>query len=258
MTEWNMNNEWNMAENELHDAKDTTCAYLEDNEVEVLLEKKAEKQIRALCSKYENLEWMAALIGTHDKKENSYTVKGLKILEQEVSGSTVELTPAGNTESAKLKGIVGMIHSHNSMNAYHSAADITNASMYQLSLVVNNDFSFDGRAKLDLPCGKSVLAELKVMLECEEIDDEILKNTDELIIEKKFIPIPVPPYNQTYYPKTEIEYCGVCGQKIGKNHTKHVFCNTCQTYVHERCYNHRFDCCDKCAEDLWEQQDLSY
>lgn len=150
--------------------------------IECLIEKKAEKQIKALCEQYKDLEWLAGLIGYEDQE--GIRITEIILFEQEVSGAYVELTNKGSEDMAKTKTI-GWIHSHNKMGVFFSGTDIKTSSFNQVSLVVNNKFEIIGRTIIKTIWDKKVFVPLGIFTEKEEKEEEpIIKEAKSLIKEK--------------------------------------------------------------------------
>lgn len=152
--------------------------------IECLIEKRAEKQIKALCKQYEDLEWLAGLIGYED--EEGIRITEIKLFEQEVSGGYVELTNKGSEEMAKTKTI-GWIHSHNKMGVFFSSTDVKTSSFNQVSIVVNNKFEITGRTILKTTWGKQIFVPLTIYTEREDTEtDPIIKEAEEMIKKKGY------------------------------------------------------------------------
>lgn len=176
------------------EAKDVTFQFVEEDE-SVLITKDVEIKLKYLLEKYEQLEWMAALLGDK-RKDGTWVVKDLYIMEQEVTGGHVEPTVDGNKEVANLKDCFGWIHSHNTMNAFFSATDWETAQMYSVSLCVNNDFNFYGSCLKEVDCpqsnahGKKVMKKITVYLESfilpEKEKEKLDKVCEEKISERQF------------------------------------------------------------------------
>jgi|TARA_R100000501_G_C2592098_1_gene91778 proteasome lid subunit RPN8/RPN11 len=191
--------------------------------VKIVLSKKSLSQIKSLCRKYPQLEWMATLIG---KQEDNYMlVDEIQIFEQEVSGSTCELTDKGNEDMAKTENI-GWIHSHNTMDVFLSSTDVDTANFNGISLCVNNKLEFDGKIRKLLPCGVYALLDVELETEIDE-DEEITSLADELISVRATNVV------RTSVANNELNFCALCERKVSKK--KSVEMNGC--IVHKKCFN---------------------
>lgn len=175
-------------------AEEVTFTFVEEEE-SVLLKKTVEAKIKYLLKKYEDLEWMTALLG-EKRDDGTWVVKDLYIMEQEVTGGHVDPTTKGNLEVAELTNCIGWIHSHNNMKAFFSGTDWETAEMYDVSLCVNNDFHFYGSCLKEVDCpqsnahGKKIMKKIDVYLESNVLSnrdiEKIDKACEEKITEKKF------------------------------------------------------------------------
>jgi len=216
--------EWDVEEKEL--VEDGECKCCKDRAIKVVLSDKARNQIKTLVDMHQSLEWFAALIGKEDIDNDTVDIEEIKLFEQEVTGSSVELTDSGNEEMAKIANI-GWIHSHNTMDVFFSGTDITTAGMNSISLCVNNKLEFHGKAKRLLPCGDYALLDVEIEYDCVE-DGDIKVEAEELISERKFEVVS----DHSGIDCDADDICMYCTQKVGKKRVplKHGV-------VHQKCYD---------------------
>lgn len=214
------------------------CPELRKNSPKVIIKQKALLKIVALLHKFPHVEWGAYCIGSKD--ENGYYIEDLKIPKQEVNRSNVEFK-----ENKFPKNCIGWIHSHNSMDAFLSETDKSSASIYDVTLVVNNRLDIAAAVKIKLSCGRFALTEAEAELEIEnELDEEIAN-----IVEKK------EKYLVELTEKDRI--CVVCGQKLPKKKRKLRYCKYCNNWVHIQCYIEELKMCANCYEELQFKSDNS-
>ena len=165
-----MGNGWTLKENPMvMKPEDVKFSFIEEEE-SILLTKNVEQKVRYLLKKYENLEWMAALLGKQDK-DGTWIAEDIYIMEQEITGGHVEPTTKGNKEISELKKCIGWIHSHNTMSAFFSATDWETAESFNVSMCVNNKLDFFAAClrKVDCPGtnadGKKVIKQMTTYLE---------------------------------------------------------------------------------------------
>ena len=210
------------------------CKCSAESKTKIVVSEKTLRQIKTLCSKFPDLEWMAELVGKQED-DGSYVVDELQLFEQEVMGASVEYTSKGNVDKSKIASL-GWIHSHNKMGAFLSGTDIKTASFSLISLVVNNEMQFGGKIKKTMPCGEQVLKDVEVFTEFG-LDDDIAAKADELIRKSTYI-----TYGKDYggYKNLEgenwkiggeAEYCLLCERKVGKKHKK-----VAAGKIHNKCY----------------------
>jgi hypothetical protein len=208
----------------------------------VIMSATAERKINALLSAYHKLEWSVGLVGRYDKDMEAYFVQDVVVCEQEVSGTTVELTPQGNRALAKVQGLIGWCHSHNDMNSFHSSTDLGTTATFGLGMTVNNKHEFDVKIRKDLSIGISVLVEGRVYRESEVLTEvrDWLESAKTLIKTRS-------SYGgcQTIYSKKSDEdesalddienICLWCRQKLPKSKKKRAKCEMCETELHKKC-----------------------
>lgn len=218
--------------------EDGKCPHFE-TEVRVMLSERAYAQTASLCSKYQELEWMAGLLGKIEDSEDkdkkrliNITVDRLILFEQEVTGSTVELTKKGNEDMSRVRTI-GWIHSHNTMGVFLSSVDMATAGFSTISICVNNKLEFFAKYTLKLPCETYAYIQAEVLTKPKR-DEKILKLADKLISEKKSIVISynndIPEYGGRYH--YSITVCHVCDEVISNKMVDIVYgkpvCEKCK------------------------------
>lgn len=238
----NANNEWTIKVPEIKE------------ELKLILSKKAEKQIKALCGKYEKLEWLAGLVG-YDSIDH-VLITELRLYEQKARGAFVELTNDGSEQMAKDKDIIGWIHSHNTMNVFFSGTDLRTSGYNKVSLVVNNKFEFAGKMKIDTVYGE-IFVPLKVYIEKED-DDEIIKIAEELIkedstyVQSKVTEI-IGESTMKYYDE-EKPVCAFCERLIKK---KNMVEYEGEAY-HKKCLDKYQEVEDEDDDDIPENKSRDY
>jgi len=203
------------------------CPEVKEIKPKIILKQKALMKIVALLHKFQHIEWGAYCIGSKD--EEAYYIEDLKVPKQEVDKSNVEFK-----ESKFPKNCIGWIHSHNDMEAFLSSTDKSSASIYEVTLVVNNKLEFAAAVKIKLSCGRFALAEATTELEIEnEIQDELSN-----IVEKK-----------QKYLISEDRICVVCGQRLPKKKRKLRYCKYCNNLVHAHCFVEEMQMCANCFDE---------
>lgn len=267
---------WEFKREEVSDGD--KCPEMEEV-VKVLIKRKAEHQIKTLCKEYPKLEWMAGMKGK--EKDKGYEVEELIVFPQEVSGARVDLTPKGNELYAKEK-MIGWIHSHNAMRAFHSSVDEEGARQEILSITTNNAFEFAIKVKKKLTCGVEALVDGKAFIESIslDVDPKWLEAAKGMITEKEYTPVKCtrhsPGGSQGYWDEKGRKWkdwddeeedaldmvkkegiCHVCYQKL--NPKRGIKCPTCGLIVHIKCYSYLSEMCKWCTGELESiGQDVGY
>lgn len=110
---------------------------------------------RGFVEEYKDLEWAGVIRGQLPAPKNPvFVCENFIVPEQEVGEASADPTE-------NLQGI-GIIHSHNRMNAFFSPDDLKSASNYPLSLVVNNDLEFKAKVRRQLACGAYYVGDAKI------------------------------------------------------------------------------------------------
>ena len=206
--------------------------------IKLIFSIEAFSKIVALTRKIKDYEWGAYLVG-EQKDAKTFYIKDLVIPKQKVSKASVEFEEENFPENC-----IGWIHSHNTMKAYLSETDISTASVYKVSVVVNNDLEFAAGCKINLPCGRvGLLIDEKPEIEIEDanIDLSNITRIEEKVEEPKRIAISV---------------CPVCGQKVSTR--KGIECEYCGELVHRKCATmfRGILVCKKCADYLSERDEI--
>ena len=262
---------WEFEREEVSDGD--KCPEMEEL-VRVLIKRKAEHQIKALCKEHPKLEWMAGMKGKETEK--GYEIEELIVFPQEVSSARVDLTPKGNELYAKEK-LIGWIHSHNDMAAFHSKVDEEGARQEIISITTNNAFEFAVKVKKKLKCGIEALVGGKIYIEAATLDvePEWLEAAKGMIEEKVYTPVgrakPILgardyQNDRGYWSEKEQKWknwddeedvrdaakkegeCHVCYQKL--NPKRGVRCPTCGLTVHTKCYSYLAEMCKWCSGEL--------
>jgi len=129
-------------------------------EITVWMMPLVKEQIEALMKEYNNIEWLAYLIGEW-KDSKTPLVKELFIPTQKVSGASVNNIRC--PEHNELD-IIGVIHSHHTMGHSFSQidADWINQN-HNISLVVSHS-GMDGQVRWKTPCGSLITVKSKTKL----------------------------------------------------------------------------------------------
>ena len=241
------------------------CSHMDTTEL-IILKKKAREQIKLLLAEYPSLEWTAALIGRKTKlkvegedEKEVFAVDELKVFDQEVSGASVKLTTKGDVDYAKTPNVIGWIHSHNTMGAFHSGVDTETAQQEEISLTVNNKMEYACKVKKELPCKEHTFVKGEILFEQDQIPAESLawlEDAKSLIKEHTW---DFKEKNKNFFKKrgknhsvssadndTKPDYCGACKKVIHQNQSQ-VFCKKCDSWVHKQCYDFNTGFCDTCS-----------
>lgn len=127
----------------------------------IYLEPMPRQKIEFLMEEYPHQEWLAYLVGRISEKENFF-VEELSIPpHKEVSGASAEAEPFHIPENC-----VGIIHSHHSMGAFHSAIDQDYVDKnFPVSITVSKrtqTLEFDAISYQITPCGKGTTGKCSV------------------------------------------------------------------------------------------------
>ena len=168
---------------DFNETKSTECNICPEtkSELKIQISKSVITKIKTLCAKFPDLEWMGGVYG--NVVEDYFLVTGIIVYDQEVSGSTVELTDQGTIDMNYDKNIKGWIHSHNKMEVFFSETDIGTANWNKLSLIVNNKMEIIGKTLAKLTCGREMLVNCKIEIE-NEIDEGFYEKIKGLITDK--------------------------------------------------------------------------
>ena len=227
--------EWSIPE--ANDCVREKCPEM-SGKIKLIFSMEAFAKIVLLTKKISDYEWGAYLVG-EQRDNKTFYIKDLVIPKQKVSRASVEFEEENFPENC-----VGWIHSHNSMRAYLSETDISTASVYKVSVVVNNDLQFAAGCKLQLPCGRiGILTTESPVIEIEgaEVDTSNIEMPEEEELVRAS-------------PK-DLEICPVCNQKVSPR--KGEICEYCGELAHRKCgrFYHGIFVCDKCYEIVKEAKE---
>lgn len=231
---------WNM--------ENTNCVKDECPELEIecniLLSDKVRHQIRTLLKAYPELEWIAALVGK--AKNGDFMVEELRLVDQKVTGTTTLATKDGNKELAKMKDIIGWIHSHNEMKAEMSDFDWDTSEMYPLGMVVNNDFEFDALVKKKVTCGREAIVQAEVNMHVDfEEDKNLIEEAKKLIQEEEVATVKYKRKSSNGNAfEEDYDVCSSCDQKVGAANL--TYCDTCGYAMHKTCHKRNGGRCAIC------------
>lgn len=127
----------------------------------IYFEDRPRRKIDTLMEEYPHTEWFAYLVG--DANENQVFVEDLSIPpHKEATGASAEAMPFHIPEAC-----VGVIHSHNSMGAFHSGTDDSHVDRnYPVSITVakrqGQQVEFDAISFVRTPCGRETFRKCQV------------------------------------------------------------------------------------------------
>jgi len=223
----------------------------------VLLSQVVDEKSCALCNAYQNLEWMAVLIGKSEVvgDEHLYYAEDIVVIDQEVGSATVKATDKGNKTISELKNVIGWIHSHNKMDSFQSGTDHDTGYNFELTITTNNNSEYTGvaRTKANI-LGKDYEISMKLDIEVEYEP----KYEDFIVEAKKLINEETYQRTMTQYPNAYGVYednytvygakktkqtkiseldnvCVICDMPVSKH--KKVRCSICHDVMHKKCYN---------------------
>jgi len=136
------------------------CSLVKD--VIIFIGNKPRQKIEFLMEEYAHQEWLAYLVGKQSKKENFFIEDIFIPPHAEASSTSAEAEPFHIPQKC-----VGVIHSHHSMGAFHSATDKEHVDQnFPISITVakrNTALEFDAVSYRTTLCGKvaSVKGEVK-------------------------------------------------------------------------------------------------
>ncbi len=226
---------------------ESECALLKKICPTVYFEELAAHKVKFLCKKFEKLEWMAGLIGLEISPRN-YCVSDIKLIDQVVQSAHVEATPKGRKQLAAMKGCVGWIHSHNTMESFQSGTDIGTAGNFPVTVTVNNDLDYTGMVKFKIDCphcqNDEIVKKAYISIENQELNfPDLDKEADEMVKEKEYPPATQETdwgqqtlgrgENVGRYVAFKRNRCDVCGQKVSRK--KRATCANCKAVCHEKC-----------------------
>lgn len=119
----------------------------------VFLEPIARQKIQLLMNEYPHQEWLAYLRGKMSERENIFVENISVPPHKEAFGASAEAEPFHIP-----KDCVGIIHSHHSMGAFHSATDqayVDKNFPVSITVAKNGDtLTYDAVSFVHTPCGK--------------------------------------------------------------------------------------------------------
>ena len=154
------------------------------SEITVWMMPLVKEQIEALMSEYKNIEWLAYLIGNW-VDDKTPVVKELFIPEQKVSSAAVNNI---NCPEHNEINVIGVIHSHHTMNHKFSQIDDDWINQnHNISLVVSHT-GMEGQVRWKTPCGslKTVEAKTKLWYDVNFDKKDFIKKAKEKIKENTY------------------------------------------------------------------------
>jgi len=151
-------------------------------------------KIRAMSSKMGAIEWLAYLVGELSEDQKDFYITDLLVPKQTVSSTSVEV------DEPLSAGILGTVHSHHNMGAFHSNTDDTYiGENHIITLVYGNaaEKPYVAKIRLTTPCGGYFLVDTKVFVEKPEPEglQEFIDSSLLMIEERVY----VQPYAGGYY-----------------------------------------------------------
>lgn len=247
---------WENKEFEIPKIEDYMKEIAENVTIQTVITEDVQKKIKQLTRMYPDLEWMAGLIGK--KTENGYTITEIMIPEQIVTGGTVKATNKGARQLSETEGVVGWIHSHNTMSSFQSSTDEETANSHGLTMTVNNDLEYSGLAKTTIKINdkeKEVLVEIDPIFEEERAwDKELEEIAKKNITEEKE---KVKTETKTIYEKNTVyEICDICERPVGKHNREE--CVQCGAVMHKRCRDKTKECPTCFDLNRIEKEEMEY
>ena len=128
----------------------------------IYIEDKPKVKIELLMDEYRAKEWVGYLVGQEIKDSGDMFVEDISIPpHSESSSASAEAEPFHVPE-----GCIGIIHSHHSMRAFHSATDKEYVDKnYIVSITVarkNNTLEYDAVSRQVTPCGREAVGKCEV------------------------------------------------------------------------------------------------
>ena len=157
----------------------STCGRKPEGALTILFSRIAKAKVDILMKKYQNLEWLAYLIGDASNR----FVRDIVLPEQEVTSGAVTVT--GPQPSSD---VMGVIHSHHSMGAFFSGTDDAYINQnYDISVVVAHN-GIKAQVRWVTPCGYKVVSDGQVIVESENLFDEndFISQVDTVVTPKTF------------------------------------------------------------------------
>ena len=114
--------------------------------------------ILAMCKHMGTLEWLGYLTGKKGE-EGNYSVTGVLVPEQEVTGTSVD--EIGEVETSN---IIGTVHSHHNMGAFFSGTDNHFIGSNHEVMVVFGGNTTKQQIRRHLPCGAYISLEADLLI----------------------------------------------------------------------------------------------
>lgn len=143
--------------------KDCGYAKEECQEPIVSIDFLTQTKIREMSKAMGNIEWLGYLVGTFDREASIYSVTDIRVPKQDVTATTVEVT-----ESLPLNDIIGSVHSHHNMGAFHSSTDHDFVGANHDVCLVYSTNGWSGKVRQRVPCGHEYLYDAIVLLPLPE------------------------------------------------------------------------------------------
>jgi len=137
-----------------------TCSLVKS--IGIYLDLTPRQKIQLLMDKYQYKEWIGYLVGEFYDNGDLYVSDVVIPPHEEASGASATAEPHHHPEKC-----VGIIHSHNSMGAFHSGTDHEYVDgNYPVSITVakkaNSPLEWDADMVTETPCGKKVRFDCQV------------------------------------------------------------------------------------------------
>lgn len=134
----------------------------------IFIEPIPKRKIELLMDKYPSQEWLGYLVGKISEKENFFVEDLVIPPHSEATGGSAEATPLSYDEEKGYTfftpdNCIGVIHSHNTMGAFHSGTDQEYVDRsFPVSITVSKrggDLEYDTVSNQTTPCGKKLTAQ---------------------------------------------------------------------------------------------------
>ena len=142
------------------------CELIEDLQFSILISTKVHARVTALSKRLEHTEWAGFLLG--ERKDATFHINHIIVPDQVVSRAHFTVTKpitGGN--------VLGTLHSHHTMGAFHSGEDLESCgSNYQIVVTFGLPSAYAGKVRHTLPCGSIMFIDAPVAVSIPPIDTE--------------------------------------------------------------------------------------
>ena len=129
----------------------------------IYLEHIVRQKLELLMTEYPHREWLAYLVGEVSEDGNGYFIEDIYIPPHESASAAEEVAEPFKVPDR----CIGVIHSHNSMSAFHSGTDQTHVDKnFPVSITIakkyQSEIEFDAVSTQYTPCNKAVTVKCPV------------------------------------------------------------------------------------------------